>query len=84
MERKSYITKGTCSEKILFNIEDGKVKKVEFVKGCPGNTQAVSKLVEGMEATKVIALLKGINCRDKGTSCPDQLAHALEESLDKK
>lgn len=79
MKKRAYQTSGTCSEKIQFSIVDGKVTNVEFVGGCEGNSQGISKLVEGMEIGDVIARLKGIDCDGKGTSCPDQLAHALED-----
>ena len=70
-------TNGTCSRAIEFDIKDNKVYNVKFIGGCPGNTNGVSKLVEGMEINEVINKLKGIPCRF-GTSCPDQLAQALE------
>ncbi|MBR6115156.1 MAG: TIGR03905 family TSCPD domain-containing protein [Oscillospiraceae bacterium] len=73
-----YTTRGTCSQKILFDVRDGKVRDVEFVGGCNGNTKGVSALVEGMDVDEVIARLKGIKCGRKPTSCPDQLALALE------
>ena len=76
-----YKTKGTCSQRILFDIEDGKVQNVQFIGGCNGNLQGIGKLVEGMDATKVIERLKGIHCGAKPTSCPDQLATALIEAL---
>jgi len=80
-----YKTSGTCSTQILFDIyeEDGvkKVKNVKFVGGCNGNTQGVSKLVEGMRADEVIDRLSGIKCGFKPTSCPDQLAKALAERI---
>jgi uncharacterized protein (TIGR03905 family) len=79
LKKRAYQTSGTCSTKIQFNIVDGKVTNVEFVGGCEGNSQGISKLVEGMEIGDVIARLKGIDCDGKGTSCPDQLAHALED-----
>ena len=75
-----YKTKGTCARKILFDIRDGKVCDVEFVDGCSGNTQGVAALVEGMDVDEVIARLKGIRCGRKPTSCPDQLALALEQA----
>ena len=74
----SYKTKGTCSQEILFDLRDGKVHDVQFIGGCHGNTQGVAALVEGMDADEVIARLKGIRCGRKPTSCPDQLARALE------
>ena len=77
-----YTTKGCCSRKILFEVEDGKVHNVQFVGGCNGNTQGVASLVEGMEVEEVIKRLKGIDCGGRGTSCPDQLAKALEQYLE--
>ena len=74
---KSYVTQGTCSREIRYEVKDGIVTACQIVGGCPGNTQAVAKLVIGRKATDVIATLKGIQCRN-GTSCPDQLARALE------
>ncbi|MBQ9485359.1 MAG: TIGR03905 family TSCPD domain-containing protein [Clostridia bacterium] len=73
----TYTTRGTCSRQILFDVkDDGTLTGVKFVGGCPGNTQAVAKLVEGKHVEEVISLLKGIQCR-MGTSCADQLATAL-------
>jgi len=76
-----YKTKGTCSQRILFDIEDGKVKNVQFIGGCNGNLQGISKLVEGMDATEVVNRIKGIHCGMKPTSCPDQLATAISEAI---
>jgi uncharacterized protein (TIGR03905 family) len=72
-----YNTKGVCSSKIEFDIEEGIVRNVRFTDGCHGNLQAMSKLVEGMAVNEVIDRLRGIICRN-GTSCADQLALALE------
>ena len=77
----TYKTRGTCSQFIRFDIDDGKVKNVEFFGGCNGNLQGISALVEGMDAEKVIALLKDIDCNGRGTSCPAQLAAALQEAI---
>lgn len=77
----SFRTKGVCAQQINFDVEDGKVKNVQFVGGCLGNTTGVAKLVEGMEIEEVIKKLKGIKCRPT-TSCPDQLAQALEAYLE--
>lgn len=74
----TYRTKGTCSSQILIEVDGDIVSKVQFVGGCTGNTQGVARLAEGRKIDDVIALLKGILCRG-GTSCPDQLARALEE-----
>lgn len=76
-----YITKGTCSSAIRLEVEDGIIESVEFVGGCHGNTQGIAALVKGMAVTDVIAKLEGINCRGRGTSCPDQLAKALKQTL---
>lgn len=77
-----YKTKGTCSQKILFDIEDGKVRNVEFISGCNGNLQGIGRLVDGMDAQEVIERISGIRCGMKPTSCPDQLATALKIALD--
>ena len=76
-----YKTKGTCSQKIFFDIEDGVVKNVKYIGGCNGNLQGIGKLVEGMPVEEVINRLEGIHCGFKPTSCPDQLAKALKETL---
>lgn len=76
-----YKTKNVCSKKITFEIENNAVKNVAFQAGCPGNLQGISRLVEGMEVNEVVRRLKGINCGDRGTSCPDQLARAIEEYI---
>ena len=73
-----YTTKGTCSRQILFDIEDGKVKNVQYIGGCNGNLKGIGKLVEGMDAQEVIERLEGTTCGMKNTSCPDQLAKALK------
>ncbi len=73
-----YKTFGTCSRAINFEVKDGIIQSVEFVGGCDGNTQGLSKLLEGMSVDTAIERLSGINCGGKGTSCPDQLARALK------
>lgn len=73
----SYQTCGTCCRQIDFEVEDGKIIDVSFNGGCHGNTQGVSALVRGMKVADVISRLEGIRCKDKPTSCPDQLAKAL-------
>lgn len=73
---------GVCSQKIDFEIVDGKVTNVQFLGGCNGNTQGVSRLVEGMEVNDAISRLEGIQCGFKGTSCPDQLAKALKQAIE--
>lgn len=73
-----YHTKGTCSRQIILDIANNKIKDVKFIGGCSGNLQGISRLVIGEDIDLVIPKLKGINCRN-GTSCPDQLAKALEE-----
>lgn len=78
-----YKTKGTCSEEMIIEIEKDIIKKVTIIGGCKGNTAGISKLVEGMNINDVIDKLKGIPCGSKGTSCPDQLAIALEEIKNK-
>ena len=76
-----YRTKGTCSRAISFDIEEGRVRNVQFDGGCHGNLQGIGRLVEGMDVKECIEKLKGIRCGFKPTSCPDQLAKALEAAL---
>lgn len=78
-----YKTKGTCSQKIFFDIEDGILKNVQFIGGCNGNLKGICSLVEGMEVQEVISRIEGIRCGMKSTSCPDQLANALKEAISK-
>ena len=74
----TYKTKGTCSQMINFEVEDGKVKNVQFFGGCNGNLKGISALVEGQDIEDVIRRVEGIRCGMKSTSCPDQLAQALK------
>lgn len=76
-----YKTRGTCSRKIHLVIEDGIIQSVEFTGGCHGNLQGISRLVAGRNAEEVRTLLRGVNCSGRGTSCPDQLALAIEQAL---
>ena len=78
-----YKTRGTCSREISFEVEDGKVKNVQFYGGCNGNLKGIAALVEGMDIDDVIARVEGIHCGMKPTSCPDQLATALKEAKEK-
>lgn len=79
----SYNTKGTCSTKIDFEIEDNRLHNVSFTSGCNGNLKAISKLVEDEKVDDVINKLSGIKCGFKNTSCGDQLAKALESVKEK-
>ena len=79
----TYKTKGTCSQQILFDVDDGKLRNIEFIGGCNGNLQGISKLVDGMPIDEVIERLDGIHCGMKQTSCPDQLANALKQARHK-
>ncbi len=76
-----YKTSGVCSRRITFDVTDDKVTNVQFLGGCNGNTQGIASLVEGMDVHEAIRRLKGISCNGRPTSCPDQLACALEEYL---
>ena len=73
-----YKTQGTCASAIDVEVEGGIIKSVAFTGGCHGNLQGISRLVEGMQVEDAITRLKGIRCGFKNTSCPDQLARALE------
>lgn len=70
---------GVCAKEISFDVIDNKIKNLNFVNGCPGNLVGLSKLIDGMDIDEVIERLKGIDCRGKGTSCPDQLSEALRK-----
>ena len=75
-----YKTSGTCSSKIEFDINDGKVSNVVFTNGCNGNLKAISKLVNGWDADKISEILAGNTCGFRNTSCADQLAKAVMEA----
>ena len=79
----SYKTKGTCSTQIDLELDGNVVHNVKFTGGCNGNLQGISALVKGMKPEEAISRLKGIRCGFKPTSCPDQMAHALEEMIAK-
>ena len=74
-----YKTRGTCARAVIVDVEDGVITDCEFVGGCSGNTQGVASLVKGMKVEDAVSKIKGIKCGMKSTSCPDQLARALEE-----
>ncbi|VFQ44888.1 TIGR03905 family TSCPD domain-containing protein [Desulfoluna butyratoxydans] len=75
----TYEPSGVCAKKIDFDIKNNTIKNLVFTGGCPGNLLGIGRLVEGMSVDEVIARLKGVTCGKKATSCPDQLALALEE-----
>ncbi len=74
-----YEPKGVCATRIVLEIENDVIKSAKFIGGCPGNTQGICALIKGMSIYEVIKKLKGIDCKMRGTSCPDQLAKALEK-----
>ena len=74
-----YKPEGVCSQEMIFNIEDGVVTDLKVIGGCSGNLQGIAKLVKGLKVDEVIERLRGIKCGFKPTSCPDQIAKALEE-----
>jgi uncharacterized protein (TIGR03905 family) len=76
-----YTPRGTCSTKIRFEIRDRRVRDLSFQGGCDGNLKALGRLLEGMEAGEIIRKLRGVQCGNRGTSCADQLAQALEKHL---
>ncbi|MBP0979558.1 MAG: TIGR03905 family TSCPD domain-containing protein [Oscillospiraceae bacterium] len=75
--------RGVCSRQIILDIEDNKIKDCEFIGGCNGNLKGICKLIKNLEIPDVIEKLEGITCNNKSTSCPDQLAQALKEYLNK-
>ena len=85
MEQITYCTWGTCSKFINFELDDeNRVHNVQFIGGCNGNTKGIGRLVEGMDAEEVVKRLRGVLCGNRPTSCPDQLAEALEKELQKR
>lgn len=84
MAQHRYNTKQVCSKQIRFEIEDGKLHDIRFLGGgCPGNLKAMSKLLEGTDAQQAYDTLHGLNCGNRGTSCADQLAQAIELAMQK-
>ena len=82
--RKEFKTSGTCASQINIEIDDnGIIQEVEFIGGCNGNTKGISKLVKGRKAKEVADILRGTQCGMRGTSCPDQLAKAIDEISNK-
>ena len=81
MDSLKYTTQGTCSREIDIQLKDGVIDSVLFTGGCHGNLQGVSALVKGMTPEEAISRLKGFRCGTKSTSCPDQLALALEKMI---
>lgn len=80
--RYSYKTRGTCSSQIDFDINGDVITNVAFTGGCNGNTQGVASLVDGLTVTQIEDRLKGIQCGMRGTSCVDQLSHAVREAYE--
>ena len=82
MKTYSFLPNGVCARKIDFEMDaEGRLHNVKFTGGCPGTLQAIGKLVEGAEAEKIAALLRGNDCGGRGTSCADQLSLAIDEAL---
>lgn len=81
MKMVTYRPKMVCSSKIQFGIEDGKLHGVTFEGGCDGNLRAIGKLLEGKDAKEAANILRGNDCRGRGTSCADQLARAIDEAV---
>ena len=81
----TYYPQGTCSSQIDFELDEQNViRDVQFTGGCHGNLQGISVLLRGMPASEAVSKLRGIRCGYKNTSCPDQLANALSQAMDKK
>ena len=77
-----YTNRGVCSRKTVIDLaEDGTIKDIKIVGGCNGNTNGLAQLLKGMNARDAIERMRGIDCNGRGTSCPDQVAHALEKAL---
>ena len=75
-----YKTKGTCSREIHYSVKDGVVESIEVIGGCAGNLKGICRLITGMPVEQVIKAFKGVDCGGRDTSCPDQIAQALEQA----
>ncbi|WP_182187487.1 TIGR03905 family TSCPD domain-containing protein [Pectinatus frisingensis] len=84
MSMYSYKTAGTCSQQINIELNGNIIKNISFIGGCNGNLQGITKLVQGQDAHDIINNFSGIKCGSRQTSCPDQLAKALQEALNKR
>jgi uncharacterized protein (TIGR03905 family) len=82
--RHRFTPRGVCSKKILFELEGGRLRRLRFQGGCPGNLEGLARLADGRPARELIELLAGLTCGNKETSCPDQLARALGRALKRK
>lgn len=82
MKEYTFIPSGVCARQISFSLEDGRLCNVSFVGGCNGNLKAIGRLVEGQRAEDIARILRGNDCKNRGTSCADQLAIALEQALE--
>lgn len=78
MEHVSFKPSGVCSVQIDFDLEDGKIFNLKFIGGCNGNLKAIGRLVEGKDAKEIADILRGNDCKNRGTSCADQLAKAID------
>lgn len=84
MKSFDYFPQRVCSKHIMFNLDDeNRLHNVKFIGGCPGNLQAIGRLVEGKDANEIAGILRGNDCGGRGTSCGDQLAIAIEGALKK-
>lgn len=83
-EKFDYAPQGVCAKQIEFELDNGKLHNVKFYGGCPGNLQAIPKLIEGQDADHIAKILRGNSCAGRGTSCADQLAVAIEAALQQK
>ncbi|MBP5452062.1 MAG: TIGR03905 family TSCPD domain-containing protein [Treponema sp.] len=81
MEHVTFKPQGVCSIQIDFDLEDGKLHNLKFINGCNGNLKAIGRLVEGKDAREVADILRGNDCKNRGTSCADQFARAIDQKL---
>jgi len=84
VSKHSFTPRGVCAKKINFELEDGLIRRLSFQGGCPGNLMGLARLADGRPAEELIGLLAGLSCGNKETSCPDQLARALDRALKRK
>ena len=81
MDHVTFKPQGVCSIQIDFDLKDGKLHNLKFINGCNGNLKAIGRLVEGKDAKEIAGLLRGNDCKGRGTSCADQFARAIDQKL---
>ena len=81
MKHYTYKTKGTCSRQISFDSDGERVYNIEFLMGCPGNTHGIAAICDGLKISEITEKFSSIDCGGRGTSCPAELAKAVQQAV---